>query len=134
MSSFVNDENLFLLYSTGMGIFITFVYDLLRIMRRTIRHSAFFVSLEDILFWLFCALAVFALMYKVGNGNLRWFAVCGALAGMFLYLKTISPWFVRSMSGLLKKVGAVLKRFLHFGKKQLTVLYKLLKMLLCKQH
>lgn len=134
MGSFVNEENLFLLYSTGMGIFITFVYDLLRIMRRTVRHNSFFVSLEDIFFWVFCALTVFALMYNMGNGNLRWFAVFGALAGMLLYLKTVSPWFVRIMSDLLRKAGAVLERFFCFVKKRLTVLHKLLKMLLCKQH
>lgn len=133
MSNPMTHENLFLCYSIAMGIFITFVYDLLRIFRRVIRHNSFFVSLEDLLFWVFCALSVFALMYSMGNGNLRWFAVFGALGGMFVYLKTVSPWFVRILSGFLRKVTGVLLRIGRFIKKRLTALYKLLKIILCKQ-
>lgn len=134
MSSLMTYENVFLLYSVGMGILITFVYDLLRILRRVIRHNNFWVSLEDLVFWIFCALSVFALMYSMGNGNLRWFAVFGALGGMFAYLKVVSPWFVKIMSGIFKKIIAVLVRPVRFIKNRLTVLYKLLKMILCKQN
>jgi len=133
MNGFVSYENVFLLYSVGTGIFITFVYDLLRIMRRVVRHNNFFVSVEDLLFWIFCALSVFALMYNMGNGNLRWFAVFGALGGMFAYLKIVSPWFVRNVSALLAKLVGLLVRFKSFLKNRLTVLYKLLKIILCKQ-
>ena len=133
MNGFVSYENVFLLYSVGTGIFITFVYDLLRIMRRVVRHNNFFVSVEDLLFWIFCALSVFALMYNMGNGNLRWFAVFGALGGMFAYLKIVSPWFVRNVSALLAKLVGLLVRFKSFLKNRLTVLYKLLKIILCKR-
>lgn len=133
MDNTVSFENLFLCYSVGMGIFITFVYDLLRIIRRVVRHNNFFVSLEDFLFWIFCAIAVFALMYRVGNGSLRWFAVIGALAGMGVYLKVVSPRFVRVVSGFLQKTVALFIRLWCHVKKKLTALYKLLKMKLCKR-
>jgi len=133
MDGRVSFENLFLCYSLGMGIFITFVYDLLRILRRVIKHNSFFVSLEDFLFWIFCALAVFSLMYRMGNGNLRWFSVIGALTGMGAYLKFISPWFIRIVSGFLQKTVAVFGRFGRYLKNKLTALYKLLKIKLCKQ-
>lgn len=133
MSNFMAYENIFLLHSIGMGIFITFVYDLLRIMRRVIRHNNFWVSLEDLLFWIFCALAVFALMYNMGNGSLRWFAVFGALGGMLAYLKIVSPRLVRIMTTFLKKIAGLFLRFGRFAKNRLTLLYKLLKMILCKQ-
>ena len=133
MDGRVSFENLFLCYSLGMGVFITFVYDLLRILRRVIKHNSFFVSLEDLGFWVFCALAVFALMYRMGNGSLRWFSVFGALMGMGVYLKFISPRFIRIVSGFLLKVTALLYRPLRYIKNKLTALYKLLKMKLCKQ-
>ena len=156
------DENIFVLYAFCMGIFITFVYDLLRIFRRVVSHNSFWVSVEDILFWCFCAVEVFLLMYHVSNGTLRWFAVLGAMTGMFLYLKTVSRLLVKYVSLLLRKVlgviGRVLqilfkpvtvatraagkaagrtagqgKRFLTFLKKRLTTLGKVLKMVVCKQ-
>ena len=101
-------ENEFLLHALLMGIFITFVYDILRILRRVIPHRGFIVSLEDMGFWIYCAEKVFLMMYHESNGNLRWFAVIGALAGMFLYKKLVSPWFVKYVSLGLAKVLSVL--------------------------
>ena len=94
----MGSENTFLLHALLLGIFITFVYDLLRIFRRVIPHGAFFVSLEDIVFWVYCGAEVFLMMYHEGDGSLRWFAVLGAAVGMFLYKKLISRWFVKYVS------------------------------------
>ncbi len=118
-------ENEFLLHALLMGIFITFVYDILRILRRVIPHGGFMVSLEDLLFWIYCAEKVFLMMYHESDGNLRWFAVIGALAGMLLYKKAVSPWLVKYVSlglekvlGVLAKVGGILwKPFRRAGEK-----------------
>lgn len=110
----MGSENVFLLHALLMGIFITFVYDLLRVFRRVIPHAAFFVSLEDIIFWIYCGAEVFLLMYHEGNGSLRWFAVMGALAGMFFYKKLISGLFVKYVSLALGKALEVLGKILKF--------------------
>lgn len=102
------NENEFLFQALFMGIFITFVYDILRIFRRVVPHGAFLVSLEDIAFWGYCAVKVFLLMYYESNGTLRWFAILGALAGMLLYRKLVSPYFVKYVSLLLQKICKVL--------------------------
>lgn len=162
MSSPVISENLILLYSLGMGIFITFVYDILRIIRRVYAHNNILISLEDILFWIFSAIAVFYLMHAQSNGTLRWFAVLGALVGMLLYKKTISPFFVKWVSLGLQKlfawIGKIIRILLRlfcflagkgkkaavktankgkktafFVKKKLTDSLKLLKIILCKR-
>ncbi len=152
MSGAQVSENVFLLYSLGMGVFITFVYDLFRIWRRVCAHNRFFVSFEDLLFWIFCAISVFYMMHTQSNGTLRWFAVLGALVGMFLYKKTVSPFFVKWVSAglgfVFRMIGRVLgvigrpfrfvaKKGEHavtsFVKKRLTAFLKLLKMILCKQ-
>jgi len=104
-------ENQFLLHALIMGIFITFLYDILRILRRVIPHGSFLVSLEDLVFWIYCAAEVFLMMYHESNGNLRWFAVIGALAGMILYIKLVSRFFVKYVSlglgKLLKVIGKI---------------------------
>lgn len=162
MSSPIINENLFLLHSLAMGIFITFIYDILRIGRRVCAHSILFISLEDLFFWIFCAVSVFYMMHTQSNGTLRWFAVLGALAGMLLYKKTISPFFVKWVSlgiaavfkfcrkiliflcrpfillaakarKVSKRASERRRRAAGFVKKRLTRLKKLLKMALCKQ-
>ncbi len=97
-------ENEFLLHALLMGIFITFIYDILRIFRRVIPHNNFFVSLEDMGFWIYCGAEVFLLMYHESNGSLRWFAILGALTGMFLYKKLLSGLFVKYCSLVLCKI------------------------------
>ncbi len=107
-------ENVFLLYALFMGIFITFLYDILRIFRRVAPHNGFLVSLEDLCFWVYCGAKVFLLMYHEGNGNLRWFAVIGALAGMLAYKKLVSPHFVKYASLALGKCLHFLGKILGF--------------------
>ncbi len=107
-------ESVFLLHALFMGIFITFVYDLLRIFRRVVPHAAFFVSLEDRVFWIYCGAEVFLLMYHEGNGSLRWFAVIGALAGMLLYKWLVSRLLVKYVSLTLNKVLQVLGKIIKF--------------------
>lgn len=106
------EETLFMLYALLMGIFITFVYDLLRILRRVIPHNIFWISVEDLVFWGFSAVEVFLLMYHVSNGTLRWFAVLGALLGMFLYTKTLSRFLVKYISLLLGKLLKIIGKVL----------------------
>lgn len=110
-------ENEFLLHALLTGIFITFVYDVIRIFRRVVPHNAFFVSLEDLGFWIYCGGTVFLLMYHESNGELRWFAVFGAAAGILLYRKLFSPPFVKYVSLILSKtvegLGKIVKWLLR---------------------
>ena len=106
----MENENIFLLYALLMGIFITFVYDILRILRRTIPHGDFMIAIEDMSFWFYCAVKVFVLMYHDSNGTLRWFAIFGALVGMLIYKKLVSTPFVKySSMGLRKLLGIITK-------------------------
>ena len=97
-------ENEFLLHALYMGVFITFIYDILRIFRKVFPHGKLAVSIEDISFWIYCAARVFLLMHHESNGTLRWFAVLGALTGMLLYLKLFSPFFIKWVSFVLQKI------------------------------
>lgn len=155
MSSHIISENMFLLYSLLMGAFVTFVYDLFRILRRVFKHHWIWVSLEDILFWFGCGITVFLLMQRESNGMLRWFAVVGALTGMCLYRKFLGKYLVDVISRFLLWIKKMLSKPLgilagkcrkasgYAGKKagrmrlyfknRLTRMKKTIKMILCKQ-
>lgn len=118
-------ELIFLWQAVWVGVLIVFVYDGLRILRRVFLHKHFMISIEDFLFWLVCAVAVFLWMYRVSNGSLRWFAVAGALSGMFLYKKLFSEFIVTYTAKLIsfllhilgKILGFVFKPFRWLGRK-----------------
>ncbi|MGN0403335.1 MAG: spore cortex biosynthesis protein YabQ [Acetatifactor sp.] len=101
-------ENEFLFHALLLGWYFTFVYDLLRIFRRVVYHNTFLVSLEDLGFWIYCGAEVFLLMHHESNGTLRWFAVMGALTGILVYKKLISPYFVKYASMWLQKLVKML--------------------------
>ena len=105
-------ENLFLLHSAVMGVYLAFVYDNIRIFRRIIPHNTVFVSLEDIAFWGYLAVEVFLLMYYESNGMLRWFSVVGALTGILVYNKLLGRFYVHYISLFLKKILQRCRRIL----------------------
>ncbi len=129
------------------GCFMVFVYDALRVFRRLIRHGVVWVAIEDILYWVSCALLIFAMLYQKNDGLIRGFAIAGIVVGMLVYNHFISPrvvkgivflvqWLIkiftfpiRFLVGKLKKpVGRLHKK----AKKLLKKTYKIVKMGLCK--
>ena len=113
MSQNIVNEVTFLLHSFFMGILITFVYDGFKILRRLIRHNLFLISLEDMIFWIACAIGVFSMLYKENNGVLRWFAVFGATMGMIVYKKSISSLIVNIMSTIIKRIVVIIYHILR---------------------
>lgn len=162
MSVNIIQEIDFLWHAFLLGALITFGYDWIRIARRVIPHNLFFISLEDLIFWIVCSVRIFLMLYEENNGTLRWFAVIGAMIGMFLYKLCIGRFLVKYVSCLLNKMIGMLEKLLHFmgiplkriavkgrsvsrkirhwfilGKKiwknRLTALKKMVKIILCKQ-
>lgn len=95
MSGEIVREWYFWLVSIAAGVFMAFAYDVLRLLRRLVRHNRFAVDLEDILYWTSCFLLSFTLLYYGNNGVIRFAAVLGAAVGMFVYIFTVGRFFVR---------------------------------------
>ena len=114
MSQNIIGEVTFLLHSILLGIIITSAYDVFLILRRLFRHNALLISLEDMIFWMACAIGVFYMLYEENNGILRWFAVFGAMIGMIVYKKTVSSMIVNVMSTIIDHVFKVLFNILRF--------------------
>lgn len=63
------------------GNIVYLSYSAIRILRRMIRHSLFFVSLEDFLFWIGTGLYLFLKMFNTSDGSIRWYFVLGVVVG-----------------------------------------------------
>ena len=155
MSQNIFQELQFLLYAILFGAFLTSVYDIFRILRRVFQHSNILISLEDLIFWIYCAVSVFYLLNYQSDGKLRWFSAAGAALGMGFYHLTFSrifvPFFSFLFGKLAKGIGCILhilwipaksagkqskrlgQRGARFAKKKLTVSRKMLKIMLHKQ-
>lgn len=67
---------------TGNLIFL--VYNAIRVLRRILKHNLFWVSFEDLVFWIWTGFFLFAKVYKTSSGSIRWYFVVGVLVGGFL--------------------------------------------------
>lgn len=137
-----------------MGMILLLVYDLIRIFRRLVSHSTVWVGIEDLLFWIISAVALFAMLYQENSGYIRGFAIGGVIIGMLLYNMLLSKLVIKVSVFILKKVlflvsrplawvarilrkpvggvGKTGKKVIRFIKKQLKKLWKTVKIGLCK--
>ena len=76
------------------GIALMLLYDVLRIFRHMRKHGTILTAVEDILYWLICAIGIFILLYQENDGLLRWFVLGGVAVGMLLENSFISPFVV----------------------------------------
>jgi len=104
LSQSIYHEIHFLLYSFALGIIITFVYDNIRVVRRVLKHNTFFISIEDLLFWIGVALSIFLLQHRENEGVFRWFSVAGAFLGMIIYKGTVSHFYIKETTVFLRKL------------------------------
>ena len=125
MSPDIFREIEFLWHALMLGMLLRFFYDWFLIARRLMPHGTIVVSVEDLLFWAIFAISIFVLLYNENNGVLRWFAVAGTFAGMFLYKKIFSGFFTKYAvligSFVGRKLGKLIfyagKPFRYVGKK-----------------
>lgn len=63
------------------GNLVCLIYCAIRLFRRIIRHTLFWISVEDLIFWVAVGLYLFTEMYRTCSGNIRWYFVLGVLLG-----------------------------------------------------
>lgn len=142
MSQAIQIEADFFIQSILSGMILLLVYDILRILRRTITHGNLMVGIEDFFYWVASSIYLFHMLFRENDGIIRGFAIIGVLLGMLFYHLSISRWFVRFVSQFLnitiqwltapfrwvfKKVVGILRELGHKVKKIISFFGKRLK-------
>ncbi len=77
------------------GVIIGILFDFYRVVRGLVRPRKVFTHLGDLTFWVVSTLVIFFLLL-VGNwGEMRFYVFIGILAGIGLYLKCLSRYFIK---------------------------------------
>ena len=83
-----------------LGNVVSLMYYAIRVFRRIIKHTLFWVSIEDFIFCAGTRIYLFAEMYRTCAGSIRWYFVLGVLAG-----GGITCWLLQKFVGkFIKKV------------------------------
>ncbi|MFP4698327.1 MAG: spore cortex biosynthesis protein YabQ [Eubacteriales bacterium] len=138
MSELITTQGHLFVISILSGFAIGVFYDIIRIIRRVIKHSNWLINVEDVLFWVISSVFLFVILFNQNGGVIRGYAIIGVGLGMFLYFGFLSQLFVKTISNsinyILKMIGKVIKiilkpiRFLvHFLLKPFKWIRKVLK-------
>ena len=95
-----------LIMGAGMG----FTYDLIRCFRRLIFHNNFFISVEDIIFWIAWALIIISQIHHYNFGKFRIYVFIGVFLGVTIYALTISKVFIYFMTYILHNLRMFVKK------------------------
>lgn len=77
----IGEELTVFMHALLAGNLVCLVYEAIRIFRRIIRHTLFWISVEDLLFWIATAIYLFVRIFQTSSGMIRWYFVLGALVG-----------------------------------------------------
>lgn len=125
----MNQELLLFLNAVWIGIVLLILYDILRIFRGVIPHSGTWITIEDLCYWILCAVYIFCRMYQENHGMIRLFVFAGILLGMLCYHCTLSPFFVSFFVTLFR----IPIKYIKFGIKRLIFAIKRCRILLCRR-
>lgn len=104
MGDFINQEISMFLEAAYYGMLLGVSYDVLRILRRIIKHKNTVVYIEDYLFWVVWGVILFALIFNYNDGNIRGYVFVAVLIGGLLYLKSFSLFLVKYVSLILGNI------------------------------
>lgn len=112
VSNAVIHQSTLFIQSAVWGFCLAAAYDVLRILRRGIRHKKAAAAAEDILYWLVAAGVIYALLYQYDDGAIRSYTIFGMMGGMAIYSFAVSPWLVSVLGRGLKKIVNSFNRLL----------------------
>ena len=97
---------LFLVFSMT-GVAIGVLFDIFRILRRTIKTSNIITYIEDILFWILTGILILYNIWYFNNGEIRIFMFLGIILGVLIYVCTLSKIFIKIFSKVLLVIKKV---------------------------
>lgn len=68
-----------------LGLRFMLLYEVLRLLRRLIRHGRRVVDAQDVIFGIFCGFCAFVQAFHLDDGTVRWYFTAGIAAGMLLW-------------------------------------------------
>ena len=107
------------LASALCGVFISIIYDILRIVRSYVKTTHAVTNTQDLVFWCIALVIMFFTVFHTNHGYVRWYEFLGVFLGAILYFLTLSKAFCIVIK---KIIDIFFKIFVFFCKNLLTPL------------
>lgn len=85
--AFIGGQLIYAIASFLYGFLLMAVYEIIRFLRKRLKHKKWVCFLEDWMFWLVAAILVFQMIFALNNGIMRSFFILDFILGMMLWRK-----------------------------------------------
>jgi len=98
----ISEQAFLFLTCVKTGIIMGVLYDIIRVIRKIIKHPNWVVHLEDLIYWIACGCFAFIMIFWKNYGQIRGFVFLGMLIGGILYFTTVSSYFIKIITQIIK--------------------------------
>ena len=99
-----------------VGIIISFLFDIFRILRKVYKFSNMLIYMQDILFWLLTGIIILQAIFKFNSGDIRIFLFLGIFVGVFIYISLFSIYVIKISSFILKLINTLIRKLINVFK------------------
>jgi len=95
-------------YFIIIGISLSIIFDIFRILRKTIKTSDIVTNIQDILFCFITGIIIISSIFYFNKGELRLFIFIGIMLGISFYMIFISKFFIKINVAIINFVKKIL--------------------------
>ncbi len=112
MADIIYEHTNVFLHSLLCGFGIWFLYDGLLMLRKTVKHGALLLGIEDMLFWLIAAVMIFSMLYSYNYGSLRGYVFLGIIIGIIVHVFCVTKPLLALYCAGLDKLKRILRKMI----------------------
>lgn len=125
----INQSYLFAIFMIN-GIIIGILFDIFRILRKTIKTNDIFTYVEDIIFWILTGATILYSAFVFNNGEIRLFMFLAIILGCFIYMVLLSSKVIKINVTIINFIKQIFINILKILALPFQYIYKLLKKIL----
>lgn len=116
------------IYFIATGIFLSIIFDIFRILRRSFKTSDIVTNIQDVIFGIITGLTILLSIFLFNNGELRLYIFIGFLIGIIVYMLFISKYFIKLNVTIINFI----KKIINVLTKPFKILFKFIKKMFFK--
>ena len=109
MGIYLAEQTLFFLEAILLGFSFGLLYDALRITRVALPTPGWVLFLEDVFFFMVCAVGTFFFLMRAIDGQVRFFILIGEILGLVIYFNSLSILVMGVSQAVIRFIKAVLR-------------------------
>ena len=100
----LTEQTMIFLLSILLGAFLSFIFDFFRIFRAVFKKGILIILLQDLLYYIFCAVITFLFILSLNSGQIRGFIIIGEIIGWLIYYLTFGTMIMKFVKKILRIV------------------------------